>query len=643
MIEENLKLNGLKHLRSNLELFSTFCLQNSGDFFIMQGHKQVTISKLGRRQGLHENSMQISNDVFENNFFNIIESLSLNETKIFKTGSHQDKMDITLNPDLFTTCVAKNNRLKRSRISPYSDDKLPILANLSANGSLELLSYKIDLDDNTANLEHLEHLTKVRKKAERIIEPIERYSELIEIFNKLSFFTFDWCPKLINQNYFIATLTKSREFIIYSIGPNNDVKSQISLQLDPSIITIKWISDTRSNKEFLLTCDKSGNFIQYLIKFDQYKLPSGIEKIIDISCELNIPANEIMVDNIGSNLFAIACKAHSIEAFLLKKKSKSIVKHIGISISGITKISNSHPIFLISTINNKIFHIEFTANKDNLSITNYEEIKYFSSDLHLSSYEVHGITTSKNMNLCVLALTLKSKFDHLTNKNSCNLLIETISINDPIKILKENSSLSLNGYSDCIEQIHLEKHNLAAFGDIENCLISKEYLYQLKLFLIATRANREKKDENEILSLIQALNTTILLRSFSITKHNQYIYESMRRFLRRFINTKIHDEVLEIIQFKLASEIECEILKKGEISSESCHLCKQLINEKINCCQLNHKLQRCPITNLQLSVNNNSYCNECLISTSNKSTLIEAFSEDFNFLCIYCDKYLIFE
>lgn len=77
-------------------------------------------------------------------------------------------------------------------------------------------------------------------------------------------------------------------------------------------------------------------------------------------------------------------------------------------------------------------------------------------------------------------------------------------INDPIKILKANSSLILNGFSDYIEQIHMKKRNLEVLEDIENFSISKEYLCKFKLFLIATRTKRNKTKESEIMSIIQA-------------------------------------------------------------------------------------------------------------------------------------------
>lgn len=626
----------------------------------------MNVSKFERRAGNQESVMHISNESFDCNSFNILKTLDINELQVFQSASHHEKNNIMLSPDLFPKCIQSTPHLKRVRMSPYAYNSSPVLANLSTNGSLELSKHIFDVEDNKSKFECVQQLTELRKCEDKIEEPIRKLPKLIETFNKLSFLTFDWCPDFIQEGkLLIAALSKSREVFFYSVQNQQIVIKNFTYQLDSSVLIIKLITLVKAKLKihYMLTGDKHGNFIFYQIELDNHHKVVGIKKVADILGDLRIPASEIVHEVIDNKILVIACKAHSIEAFLIiDNKVKSIKEYIGLSVTGIAKVSDSKPTYLISTLNNKIHYIEFNVSSNDLKLQSHQIVEYDSNDFPIKSYSAYGLSASRNKNFIFIALHPQVAYDHLEIKNATCIAIHSFSCVDPREILTSNPSKSLFGFYDCVEHLrYLISHDLKALTTFENfgeASTDDDFLYRLKLSLIAMKSNKTllklrsteshqlaRKAEDDVLKLIAALNAFKLLKNVKHSKNIAPLTESLRRFLQRYISHEdIDNEKFQSVRDKLKPIIEKDLQlyasKWGAISKELCLICSRSIDEKTTYCEMKHKLSRCMITQQQLPINCNNYCSYCFHPASDK-VIIGQITD--SILCIFCDRYLIFQ
>lgn len=626
----------------------------------MKGFKDINVSKFERRVGNQELSMNISNQIIESNFYSALKSVKVNESQVFQSATHQEKNNLMLSPDLLPHCIQDSQQLKKSLISPYNNDHQPVLANLSMNGSLELLKYVFNPDENGVKFESIQQLTELRRDEENYDEPIAKLPRLIETNKKLSFIDFQWCPALIHKNDLtIAALTKSREIVFYSVKDRIATK-EFSHQLDPSVLTIKWITSNK-NKHYILTGEKKGDFTLHRIDQDKQHQIIAIKKVNEISCELKIAASQVAYETIGSNLLFIACKAHSIEAFLVSEKEvKSVKEYIGLAVTGITKVCKHKPGYMVSLLNGKVHYVEISV-KDELQVVINQPVDTDSSDVSLSSYAIYGIAASPNKNFVYLAMQPQVPYDHLELRSPTCMAIYSFSRVNPIQVLTHNMNKTLLGYHDCVEHVrHLggqDLRNMKMIEEFDVNDVDDSSIYDLKLALIAVRVRKSlskmrsnqsylqsHKVEIELVKLISCLSAVSLLRKVKLTKDNTNQVNSIRRCVSRYLASEIEVEKFKQIRVKLLPTIEKDLdkftTKHGEIPVELCLMCTKPVNESTLCCDANHNLSRCMFTHQQLSTSNNNHCSHCYHPSSDQETL-EKLTE--TKLCIFCDRYVIFQ
>lgn len=362
--------------------------------------------KFERILGNHQTKLHLSSYKFKASSYEAVESLKVDEKRLYNSSSNSEKNDIMLRQDLFPNCVFKSYQVVKSLLSPFSIDEnvAPILASLSSHGSLELSSLTYDKDRDELALESIAELCEIRKESYSLGSTYVRFKKLQEVLKELTFRNFDWCPEIIDSARFLAAVTKSNEIVVYSLNSEGQVAVQKFEKFGDVISELKWIVVNQSH--FLFVANGNGDLIRFSIEISEDGKVITLEKLDETKGKLNIAVSNIQAEVVDDNVLILCAKAHSVEIFLFCNSSvKSITKYIGMSVTGLTSISNTKQEYLITTLNNKIFYMQLSVAKGELKIVQHLRVdNSVNPDIISSKYAAYGVVASRNKVLVFIAL-----------------------------------------------------------------------------------------------------------------------------------------------------------------------------------------------------------------------------------------------
>ena len=652
----NLNLKSVFTFSHAQDLSLPFCLQSSGEFIVLEAKTDLNVFSLGKQLSSHHHSkFQLRSETIPCSSYNVVKDLKVNQNNIFNKSSHKNKNDIMLNTNLFPDCLPSSQQVMKSQLSPYSVNLPVIIASMSSYGSIQLINYKLGEEEVIESNSHsiIAELCEIRK-SEFSLGSYVKLEKLQEIVKELTFYNFDWCPEIVSDRRLIAAMTVSREIIFYEINRTNEVKSQLSYKLDnKSVNTLRWI--VHGGRNFLVVADRKGDLSRFSLEVINGEVKS-VKEIDKLEGKLKIPMQDIQIDSVGDSLLLLCTKSHSLEIFLLQSSGnyKSISKYIGLSVTGITKISKDSLNYLMTTLNNEIFYMELAVHcVDVVKIQRFEKVE--NSDMNPEKFNAYGITTSKNKVMTFVALHPRVTTDHLTIKQPLCLSLNLFSLNSPYKILINNDSLKLTEFFDCVEAVRfigskrLETLQVLEAMDYEIAL-NAEFIYYLKVQLIVIDAKQiyyqtrsdsilelMRETELSIRQIIEVINAFIILKSTKTT--HKTAVRCLANFIRNYINEEILKEPFKTAQLTFKSELQELLINLPETiigSAEVCLYCAENIDTDKLTCSENHQMARCAITKLLLPLSAKSFCSICNCSVMNLATLREITGNS-DILCPYCD------
>lgn len=238
--------------------------------------------------------------------------------------------------------------------------------------------------------------------------------------------------------------------------------------------------------------------------------------------------------------------------------------------------------------------------------------------------------------------------------------------NDPYQLLTDNPSRKLTNYYDCIEAVRYLGANkldsLTALDTNFDILLVEEYLYHLKLQLIIIdskmiyyqkRSNsyydvlREQElTIKKIITVVSAVShlENLKLRKGKLTDQSQLSIRCLMNFIKMCLNEEDVQKSLKSAQDNIQRKFQI-LTKNCKISNfikpETCIHCQEEISKESLMCKLNHPVNRCVITKLQIPVSMDNRCMNCNCCTMDLKTLQEL-TENIVQLCLYCDRPLSF-
>jgi hypothetical protein len=382
---------------------SGFSLQSIDESVVLRTGTDAEVLMYGRSLGNHNSKINLSATKHPCSSYQPADGLNVNQKRIYNSSSHQQKNDLMLNPSLFPNCILSHNILLKALLSAVpSDNSLPpILGCLSSSGSLELSRYVFNFDSFESSTEKIAEVCDIRKQSYDM-GTYAKLEKLQEIINEVSFETFDWCPEVVGSSRLLAALSKSNEIVIYSISSENEVLVEKCLKLDVVTCEIKWV--VMRDKHFLLTCHKNKKIARYAITISTDSKVTSLDKVDELESKLNIPPSYIEARCFGDNIVILCSKSHSVEVVNFNESGiQSITKHVGLSITGITSISENTPEYLISTLNNEIFFLKLATEK--LKVEEFYKVDNTQNpDIQPSKFGAYGISASKNKVLIFVSL-----------------------------------------------------------------------------------------------------------------------------------------------------------------------------------------------------------------------------------------------
>ena len=658
----SLTLKSIVHLTHQNEVTSSFCLQTSNDFVIFKS-KDIGIMKIDHQPEYHQSKFQLSSRTFENSSYNVVETLKVNEKQLFKSMDHQQKNDAMLSGYLFPNCLSKNPSILKCHISASSRLLPPIIASLSSTGSLQISKFHHDRDSNESILQNICELCESRKSSHNL-GTFLKLDKLQTTIDELMFYNFSWCPEIVGSKRLLAALTRSRDVVFYSFSSENEVNVLYTKKLDNSVNLVKWVKHRGDN--FLFVDGVKGALIQYSITLSDDGSITDLQKVNEMIGQLKIPISHVEESSVDEALIIVAAKSHSIEVF---STSSSITKYVGVSVTGITSISNIKSTFLITTLDNEISFMEVTKNGENLTISTFTRVTILNSQIPQEKFRSYGIAASKNKVLVYTALYPETANDHLTLKQPLHITITQFSLNDPHKILLENQSLRLTEYQDCVEVIRYvgtgKLETMASLTvmdyDIE---LTEKFAYYLKIQLLVTESKLvfyKTRSENiydttnetkaSIKKIIDIFHAYKALKQFKPKKNQSKLLLLAIRCLSNFVANYILEDIQKP-PFNQAQQIFKEDLTtvsndvkamsclKG-IKTELCYYCEADIEADKLTCPNNHQPMRCSMTKLQLNASAMNFCPRCNCNVMDLQTLKEVTGHD-DHVCTYCDGYISF-
>lgn len=396
----HLKFKTVCTITQHNELSSGFCLQSMDEFLLLRSKAEINVMKFERNLGNHQAKFRLSSMKFPVANYNVVDTVKVNDKKLFNMSKHSQKNDLMLNDHLNPRCVLKNVQVIKSLLSPSRPTSM--LATLSSHGSVELSKLSYDEEKRQNSREKIAELCEIRrvKSLDNVNINLEK---LQDISNDVSFKNFDWCPEFINSLSLIAAVTKNNIIIIFSINHEGVVVIEHEEKVENNVSSLKWF--LHKNKQCLIIANSKGDLILYNIKFDGFKIESLKRKNV-MKGKINIPISHIEIDCYDDLVLAICAKGHSLELFLINEDHvSSITKYIGLSVTGFVKSSLTHSHYLVLSLCNNIFFMDLKIIDNELKISSYEKIDNLDTlDIIPSKYSSYGIATSRNKVLVFIAL-----------------------------------------------------------------------------------------------------------------------------------------------------------------------------------------------------------------------------------------------
>lgn len=397
---QTLNLTAVCTLTQQNEL-TPFCLHAIDDYVLMKTKTEIDVMKLDKVIGDQDSKFRMSSTKFKGSTYDVASTLKVNQKRIFNNSKQQEKIDIMLSPQLFPNCVLKSHQPMKCLLSPCSSTcKTPIIASLSSHGSLQLSMHVHDPSSNEVSLGMIAELSEIRKNSFSL-DNFMKLSKLQEIMDELIFSNFDWCPVLHGTFRFIAAVAHTNEIIIYSISPENEVAVQKNWKFDEIVSELKWV--VANDRHYLFIASSVGSLTRLSIELGEDGKVESFEKVDEIKGKLKIHISNIQSYCSDDSIVLLSAKSHSLEIFLVTSNdSKSITKYVGMSITGVTSVSNTSPEYLITTLKNKMYYLKFNSD---LIIEDYQQVDNTTfMGLQRSKYSAYGIAASKNKVLIYTAL-----------------------------------------------------------------------------------------------------------------------------------------------------------------------------------------------------------------------------------------------
>lgn len=384
------------------EVICSFTLSSNNESILRRNKYDADVLQFEKLLGNHQTKLQLSATKLKCSQYDVSSTLKLNEKRIYNTSNHQEKNEVMLNPLLLPRCTLKNVQLVKCQLSPSSSSQKQLIASLSSYGSIDISQFEHDKTTSRKKLKSIAELCDIRKTSFSLSNSYMKLSKLKEIIDELSFTNFDWCPTILGTTQHIAAVTKTNEIVFYAINPEGESVVECSEQLEGVVCELKWL--VSPDGHFLIVANNHGHLVRYLIEMTEGEMVSGLMKVNEIQGILKIPVSYIHAEQIGNAVLLVCTKAHSLEIFLINKSSvKSITKYIGMSITGLTSVSNLASEFLIATMNNTINYMKLSIAKNDLKIEVYEKVEVDTSSDPLK-FGVYGIIASRNKALVFVSL-----------------------------------------------------------------------------------------------------------------------------------------------------------------------------------------------------------------------------------------------
>lgn len=392
------------------EVNSPFCLQSTQEYILLKSKTDNGIMKFEKNLGNHQTKFHLSSYKFKCSSYEAVESLKVDQKRLYNSSSILEKNDIMLRQDFFPNCVSKVYQVVKSQLSPSSneDNITPVLASLSSHGSLELSILTYNKNELDLTMENIVELCDIRKQSFSLGSSYVKFKKLQEILNEITFRNFDWCPEIIDSTRFLAAVTKTNEIIVYSLDSENQVAVQKFEKSVETISELKWV--VLNQNHFLFIANARGDLTRFSIEITEDGKVNSLVKLDDTKGKLNLAVSNIQAEVVDDAILILCAKAHSLEIFLFGNHStKSITKYIGMSITGLASISNTKPEYLVTTLNNKIFYMQLSTENEDLKLVQYLRVdNSLNPEIHLSKYATYGIAASRNKVLVFIALYPKT-------------------------------------------------------------------------------------------------------------------------------------------------------------------------------------------------------------------------------------------
>lgn len=397
----HLNLKSVCVISQSSEVNSSFTLSSSNEHILRRSKHEAHILQFEKLLGNHQSKFQLSSTKYKCSQYDVASILKINDKRIYNTANHQEKNEIMLNPLLLPRCTLKNTLLVKCQLSPSSSSQ-QFLASLSSYGSIDISKFQYDKNTSQRRFNSIAELTEIRKASFTLSASYMKLNKLKEIIDELTFTNFDWCPTMLGESQHLAAVTKTNEIIFFAINPEGEVVAQCSEKLEGFVSELKWIESPDGH--FMIIANSKGHLVRYLIEMTEDEKVSGLMKVNEIQGILNIPVSYIHAEQVYGAILLVCAKAHSLEIFLINKSNvKSITKYIGLSVTGLTSVSNSSPEFLIATMNNTIHYMKLLIAKNDVKIETYKKVETDTNSEPIK-FGAYGIAASRNKALVFVSL-----------------------------------------------------------------------------------------------------------------------------------------------------------------------------------------------------------------------------------------------
>ncbi|XP_012263009.2 uncharacterized protein LOC105690074 [Athalia rosae] len=460
------------------------------------------------------------------------------------------------------------------------------------------------------------------------------------------------------KNYFayLVTAYRNSEIAVWCVP----AISCTTWELKPSIVfktsvscktkinTMKWVS--LDKKVLIILGYFDGNVDGIIIDFVDDNL--GNHKMTKYWANTDhIPVNCINIWKTAEHgTQVVICKGFFLCTFRLLSDGTvqdiEVVQVPGFSITGLVELSSSQ--LMITTQDGGLFTIGF-QNKQLV----YNNVTH---SLPCSNVQYLGLVCSLNKCLFFNITSPNVMHDHLISREPSTVCIFKIEGSkwNPIQLLRNNNTNSLTKHWDCLEMIRVQALRSQDLDDILPTIpdnLDKLSNYELRLAMCtsaiaetlekkkvprkSTSISEEVSDARPLIFLRLASDRLVELGSRKELSDKQRLSASL---LRSYIEVYLAGEEEEESETPSVREAKKALSLTSHLSSvepEACDICGEIITElswKTTSCPSGHKLPRCAVTLLQISMVNYRTCPIC------KHVLHPCLDEEYNEpLCPCCE------